>query len=141
MNKIINEGVQSKTISMNDAALMISSAYQSSNGILKIAIPFTAVSNKFEAAEIEANKIRSTLDNESERLLKEERQKAENEAKKIIDKAKKNAEKEAEEIVTKKKEEISKLKKKFNAKKAMRVESALSMLIKEVQNSFSKENF
>ena len=51
MNKVINDGVQNKTIPMNDAALMISSAYQSSNGILKIAIPFTAVSNKFEAAE------------------------------------------------------------------------------------------
>ena len=51
MNKVINDGVQAGTISMEDASLMISSAYQSSNGLIKIAIPFTAVSDKFEAAK------------------------------------------------------------------------------------------
>ena len=49
-NKIINKGVQDGTIPMEDAAVLVTAAYQSTNGLIKIAIPFAAVSDVAGAA-------------------------------------------------------------------------------------------
>ena len=50
-NKIINKGVQDGTIPMKDAAVLVAAAYQATNGLIKIAIPFAAVSDIAGAAE------------------------------------------------------------------------------------------
>ena len=50
-NKIINKGVQDGTIPMKDAAVLVSAAYQATEGLIKIAIPFNAVSDVAEAAK------------------------------------------------------------------------------------------
>ena len=50
-NKIINKGVQDGTIPMRDAAVLVTAAYQATEGLIKIAIPFNGVSDVAEAAE------------------------------------------------------------------------------------------
>jgi hypothetical protein len=48
--KILDKGVQNKTIPLNDAALFISQAYQGTTSLIKISAPFVGVSDVFVKA-------------------------------------------------------------------------------------------
>ena len=48
--KILDQGIQNKTISLNDAALLVSQAYQGTTSLIKISAPFVGVSDIFVKA-------------------------------------------------------------------------------------------